>query len=351
VFLKQPSATSVSGVAFTQQPQVAISDAQGSVVTSATSTITLALKSGSGTLTGCTTSVAAVAGVATFSGCAVTGSGAFTLEANSGGLTTATSNTIAVPAPDTTPPRAGTHTVNWGSGTPLAGKLTNAGWNATDVASWSVQQLSAAPKSDGTCPKLGTFDAPGTGVQIASVYSTTSANILNTTVNVTAPTGTRCVAYDVVAYDAANNRTVVAGTTTNTTAIVTAAKLTLTLNAPVSTSKDGNSMDFKTQIANALSINSSRITITQVVAGSLARATPPSLFTLTGKHVRGTKSTVRIRIAPTKAGLAYIKKHPRLAGKLVKLNARMKVTFKSGSVVTVDQVIKLRFPKKPKRTR
>jgi hypothetical protein len=70
VFTTQPSASTVAGVAFATQPVVKIEDASGNVVTSgadSTATVTLTLTTGTGTLAG-TTSVAAVAGVANFSG-------------------------------------------------------------------------------------------------------------------------------------------------------------------------------------------------------------------------------------------------------------------------------------------
>ena len=75
MFTQQPS-TSPSGVAFPSQPRVAIRDAFGNVVTTAGATVTLTLvapTSGSGALSGCTSSV--IGGIATFSGCHVTGTG------------------------------------------------------------------------------------------------------------------------------------------------------------------------------------------------------------------------------------------------------------------------------------
>lgn len=77
-YTQQPS-TSPSGVAFATQPKVAIQDAVGNTVTTASASITLAkvnpTTGGPGTLGGCTSAVATVAGVATFAGCAITGTG------------------------------------------------------------------------------------------------------------------------------------------------------------------------------------------------------------------------------------------------------------------------------------
>jgi hypothetical protein len=66
----QPSASTVAGVAFAQQPVVTVRDQFGNTVTTgadATVTITASLTAGSGTLSG-TLTKAAVAGVADFSG-------------------------------------------------------------------------------------------------------------------------------------------------------------------------------------------------------------------------------------------------------------------------------------------
>ena len=97
VFTTQPGG-SADGAALSPQPAVSVEDSGSSVVATDTSTVTLAIASGSGTLT-CTggLSRAAVAGVATFSGCSITGTtGNFTLTATDGALTPATSNSFAI---------------------------------------------------------------------------------------------------------------------------------------------------------------------------------------------------------------------------------------------------------------
>ncbi|HEY8206637.1 MAG TPA: hypothetical protein VIG99_04085 [Myxococcaceae bacterium] len=96
-FTAQPS-NSVAGVAITPAVRVSITDASGNVVTSSSATVTVALGTNpsGGTLSG-TTSQAAVAGVATFSGLNVDKSGAgYTLTAASVGLTGATSNAFNI---------------------------------------------------------------------------------------------------------------------------------------------------------------------------------------------------------------------------------------------------------------
>ncbi|MBY0490953.1 MAG: Ig-like domain-containing protein [Gemmatimonadaceae bacterium] len=96
VITTQPSGAA-SGTAFTTQPVLAIRDANGNTVTSSTAAVTVAIASGTGTLSG-TTTVNAVNGVVTFTNLALTGSGAHTLLFSSTGLTSATSQAIALGA-------------------------------------------------------------------------------------------------------------------------------------------------------------------------------------------------------------------------------------------------------------
>ncbi len=100
-FTTQPVTTAATG---TFAPKIAIQDAGGNTVTTATSTVTIAVTGGTpatggpGTLA-CTSTlgVAAVSGVANFTGCSirVTGTG-YTLTATSGALTGAVSSTFNI---------------------------------------------------------------------------------------------------------------------------------------------------------------------------------------------------------------------------------------------------------------
>jgi len=77
--------------------QVAVEDAFGNVITSDTSTVTIAVASGPGGFTaGSTTSVAAVAGVATFDPLVLDTSGNYSLTATDGALASVTSKKFAV---------------------------------------------------------------------------------------------------------------------------------------------------------------------------------------------------------------------------------------------------------------
>ncbi len=100
-FVQQPS-NALAGAAISPSVTVAIQDASGNTVTTNTSTVTLAIGTnppGNGTLSG-TISVAAVAGVATFSNLSINKNGTgYTLTASDGALTAATSNAFNITLP------------------------------------------------------------------------------------------------------------------------------------------------------------------------------------------------------------------------------------------------------------
>jgi hypothetical protein len=84
-----------TGVAFAVQPVVVIRDATGALVPSATNAVTVAIATGTGTLSG-TTTVNAVNGIATFSGLTIGGPGTYRLRFTSTGLTSVTSASFTV---------------------------------------------------------------------------------------------------------------------------------------------------------------------------------------------------------------------------------------------------------------
>src|SRR5207244_8965137 len=89
-------AGATAGAAFTTQPAVAIEDQFGNTVTGDTSTVTVALNSGTGPLQG-TLTKAAVAGVATFTGLRLDdASDAKTLRFTDGALTLADATAFTV---------------------------------------------------------------------------------------------------------------------------------------------------------------------------------------------------------------------------------------------------------------
>jgi hypothetical protein len=98
VYLQSPPATGTAGVALSPAVAVAIEDRFGNVVTSNNSTVTLTLSSGTFSNGSKTASVAAVNGMATFSGLIITKAGTYTLTASDGTLTKASSGNIVISA-------------------------------------------------------------------------------------------------------------------------------------------------------------------------------------------------------------------------------------------------------------
>ncbi|MDQ1385514.1 MAG: trimeric autotransporter adhesin [Actinomycetota bacterium] len=100
-FVTQPSDTATGGTNFASQPAVAIQDAGGNTVTTDTSDVTLSLTTPAGAVLGCAPDngpLAAVNGVATFSGCGIdlASTTPYTLHAVDGIFATATSTGITV---------------------------------------------------------------------------------------------------------------------------------------------------------------------------------------------------------------------------------------------------------------
>lgn len=93
-------AGATGGVAFSTQPVVRILDAGGNLVTTATNNMTLSIKSGTGTSgasLSSTTTVAAVGGVATFSGLKIDKAGTgYVLTATASGIPVADSGAFDV---------------------------------------------------------------------------------------------------------------------------------------------------------------------------------------------------------------------------------------------------------------
>lgn len=102
VIVTQPASNGSSGTVLPGQPVIAIADANGNTVTTATNTVTCAVQSGNASITANSTQ-AAVSGLATFTTLTLTDSdgGANVLRFSSGGLTVVDSNgvTLAPPVP------------------------------------------------------------------------------------------------------------------------------------------------------------------------------------------------------------------------------------------------------------
>jgi hypothetical protein len=154
-------AGAVNGSAFTTQPVVRVTDSGDNTVTSFTGNVVASIASGTGTLSG-TTTVAAVAGVATFTNLVITGTaGNFTLTFTPASLTAVTSNSFALAA---------------GAATKVA--ITRASVGTTDTVAFSTQ------------PQITIQDASGNTVSSSAVVTATiSADSLIGTTTATASSG------------------------------------------------------------------------------------------------------------------------------------------------------------------
>ena len=96
-FSAQPSA-STGGIAFGTQPSVTVLDTFGNTVATSVAPVTLSLTTPAGAALTCTSAnpLAATSGVATFAGCKIDKAGSYTLTANSGTLTSATSSSLTI---------------------------------------------------------------------------------------------------------------------------------------------------------------------------------------------------------------------------------------------------------------
>jgi hypothetical protein len=132
VFTVQPP-NSTRNQAFVPQPQVTVEDAYGNTVGNSTLSITLALESGNGSLSGCTNNpVQASGGVATFANCYIGSSGASdTLQATGGGFSVTSA------------------TFNVSSTTVSAVAFTTQPGGGESGAVWPVQPVAAVEDSSG----------------------------------------------------------------------------------------------------------------------------------------------------------------------------------------------------------
>ncbi len=92
----QPGGIATSGAALVPQPTLQLQDAGGNAVSQAGVSVTAAIASGSGALSGTTTIPTNANGAASFPNLAITGSGAHTLRFTATGLSGVTSSTISV---------------------------------------------------------------------------------------------------------------------------------------------------------------------------------------------------------------------------------------------------------------
>ena len=175
VITVQPVAA-INGTAFTTQPVVAVADARGNVITSATNAVTLAAVPGGAALTCTTNPVTAVAGIATFAGCTFTGAvGPSSFTARATGLTTDTSTSITVVAGV-----AGAAAQLAFTSAPFSSGASNSALNAFTV---SVVDANGNPTTTGTATTVNL-----TSTSASPIFATTSGGAGVTSVSIPANT-------------------------------------------------------------------------------------------------------------------------------------------------------------------
>lgn len=160
-FTIQPDGATSSGGVFPVQPKAAIEDVDGNVVTSASASVTLTLQ-GTGTLGGCTSAVNTSSGVATFSGCKVTGTADIvndTLSAKaSGGFTgSVVSNPFNITGAASKLAFSTQPAGDSGSGALSSQPVVVVEDSSSHVVTASTASITLAPSADTlTCPRSGT---------------------------------------------------------------------------------------------------------------------------------------------------------------------------------------------------
>ena len=190
VFTAQPTNTTAAA-SITPSVQVSIEDAQGNVVTSSTSAVTLAIGTNpaGGTLSG-TLTQNAVAGVATFSGLSINKAGTgYTLSASSGALTVATSTTFNITAGSASQLAFTVQPTNAAAGAaiapPVQVSIEDAGGNVVTTATNSIVVAIANNAGGGTLGGTATV----TAVAGVATFSTLSINKTGTGYTLKATSG------------------------------------------------------------------------------------------------------------------------------------------------------------------
>jgi hypothetical protein len=169
LMLTQP-AGAVSGSVFTTQPVVKITDTNGNLVTTSSAVVTVSKTSGSGTLRG-TLTATAVAGIATFTNLAITGTGDHLLTFTPAALTAANSATltVAIAAPSFTLSSASEIQT---AGSAIAGYTISS--TGGTIASYSISP--AAPAGLTFSTSTGLLSGTPSTIARETIYTITATN-------------------------------------------------------------------------------------------------------------------------------------------------------------------------------
>ena len=196
-----------SGSVLGTQPVIRIVNSAGGTVTSSTANVVASIASGTGTLSG-TTTIAAVAGVATFTNLAITGTpGTFTLTFTPTSLTPVTSSSLTITANAARTPTFGTPTATadgftvqitnydaaftWGGSATASGSVSINGSGLVTVTGVAAGTSSTATiTTTRTGYTSGSATVSGTSVSNSNVATLSSLTISAGTLTPTFATGT-----------------------------------------------------------------------------------------------------------------------------------------------------------------
>jgi len=292
VFTTAPSSSGTSGTAWAQQPAVTVEDAAGNTVTTFATGVTLAINTGTGTLTCTTNPVTPSSGVAAFAGCALDKPATYTLKVTATGIgdsTTHPSISISVGTATqlvfTTQPGGGTAGTAWA--TQPAVTLEDAGGNVVTSTAQSVTLAIQNNPGGGTLSGTATAAVnTSTGVATFSGLSinkagngytlTATGNTVNTTAGVVVSSGfniamatpsfSNLTASQTIAQGAASinlSGTIAAGSV----APPSSETVTITINGSNTPATIGSSGNFGPTTVNTSSLSPNVYTITYSYAG------------------------------------------------------------------------------------
>ena len=317
-FTTSPS-SSTGGIAFANQPVVAVQDSGGNTTTG-TNSVTLSITTAAGATLSCTGNpTPASSGVATFAGCRIDKAGTYTLTATGSGLTSAVSTSFTITVGSamklafTTSPSsstggaafatqpvvavqdAGGNTVTTGvvavtlSITTPAGAVLNCTSNPANTVTGAASFTGCSIDKTGTYTLTATASALTSAVSTSLTISAGSAAKLAFTTNPSSSTGgTTFGTQPVVAVQDAAGNTVTSSSASITLSITTPAGATLTCSTNPRTASSGvatfagckiditGTYTLTAAAGGLTSALSTSLTITTGTASKLAFTTSPS---------------------------------------------------------------------------
>ncbi len=317
--ITQQPTTVIAGASIAPAVTVDIEDQFGNLLTSNTSTVTLAVNTGQGLLSG-NTAVSATGGIATFGNLSLQNSGTYTLKATDGSLAPATTNSFTVnPVITTTALVASSSEINAGQVVAFTATINAAGGSPTGVVTFmdGSSLIGTVTVNSTTHQAVAFTDSLPQGFNsITATYSgaggfTGSSNSLTETVNPPVATATSI---------ATSSNPIITGQVVALTATVTAAA-----GSPAGTV---TFMDDSTLIGT-VAINS---TTHQAVAFTLSLPAGSNditaIYNAAGGFASSTASLTETVNAATTTSLAA-SSNPVIAGQVVAFTAT--ITSASGS--------------------